>query len=151
MLNARGSVRAKQNRREPEAIDGLPDPPKWMNAESLEVWHQLIADLSTMRVLSKSDWRTIARYCRIWDEWRRADKWIEDKGAVYTIKDENGKAKCVVQWPQVAMVHKFSAAMLLIEREFGLTPASRTRIVVNDGQEKTSKDRFFSGPKLAAG
>src|SRR5207253_1710457 len=76
------------------------------------VWSQIVDRLGAANVLTRADANALVRYCDAFVLWKKAAAFIQEKGSVYTLKDEKGKAKCVMPWPQVAEYHK-RAAMLL--------------------------------------
>jgi len=115
---------------EPKGPQGEPTCPAWLDAVAKEAWNQLIPMLSAMGVLTRIDGNALVRYCRTWSRWRKAEAFIEQRGEVYPIKDEQGQIRCVQQWPQVAIAHKLALTLLRMEQEFGMTPAARTRIQV---------------------
>jgi P27 family predicted phage terminase small subunit len=86
--------------------------------------------LEQMQVLTRIDVNALARYCRLWSRWRKAEKFIEEKGEVYTLKDEKGNVRCVQPFTQVAIANKLAQQLTRLEQEFGMTPSARTRIQV---------------------
>ena len=145
-LRRRGS-KLYNARREAEAVqgpEGAPDQPDWLDEEARRVWETLTPMLESMGVLSRIDGNALARYCRLWSRWRQAEKWIEEKGEMYPIRNEDGSVKCFQQWPQVAIAHKLSEQLNRLEREFGLTPSSRARLQVSPVCDETDDlDKFF--------
>jgi P27 family predicted phage terminase small subunit len=125
---ARGSWRAKINRREPAPEPGAPPRPQWLAVEARAYWDELVPELLRLGVLSLIDAKALARYCQTWARWRKADEWIQQHGLTYPIKDKDGNVAAVQQWPEVGIFNKLSAQLLRLEQEFGLTPAARTRV-----------------------
>ena len=128
VLKLRGSRRAELNRNEPKPEPGVPDPPEMLDEEGLAVWDQLVPQLDAMGVLTRIYGLALSRYCVIWSQWVKATQFIQQNGTTYPIKDNDGKVKCFVQFPQVAIMHKTAQALLRLEAEFGLTPSARTRL-----------------------
>ncbi len=149
VLKLRGSTLATKRREQLEAKGpaGVPDRPDWLDEQARQVWDQLVPLLEMMGVLTRVDGNALSRYCRIWTRWRKAEEFIDDKGEMYPLKDDKGAVKCFMQWPQVAIAHKLAQQLTRLEQEFGMTPASRTRIqVAHHGPAKaTGKSRFFAG------
>ncbi len=98
-----------------------------------------------MDVLTRIDGNALARYCRLSTRWRKAEDFIAQHGEVYPLKDENGRVKCLQQFPQVASANKLAQQLTRLEQEFGMTPSARTRIQVVAPAPPVSKDkaRFF--------
>lgn len=100
-----------------------------------------------MGILTRVDGNALARYCRFWSRWRKAEDFITERGEMYPIKDDQGSVKCFQQWPQVAIAHKLSQQLTKLEQEFGMTPSARARIQLNDNStlenSRSDKGRFF--------
>jgi P27 family predicted phage terminase small subunit len=146
ILKLRGSQHVKKRGREP-AADGLtPECPDWLNDLARACWERLVPMLLAMRVLSRIDQNALARYCTTWARWREAIDFIQKNGSVYTLKDDDGKAKCLMQFPHVGIANKLGLELGRLEAEFGLTPSARTRletIPLPSGGHEKSKSRFF--------
>ncbi|MEZ6235081.1 MAG: phage terminase small subunit P27 family [Phycisphaerales bacterium] len=88
-------------------------------------------DLAATGLLTRLDANALSRYCTMWARWRKAEAFIAQHGEVYTLKDSKGNARCVMQFPQVAIAHRLSLALTRLESEFGMTPSGRSRIHVS--------------------
>jgi P27 family predicted phage terminase small subunit len=148
ILKLRGStlVTKRRQRSEAKGTSGTPRCPQWLDADAKAAWRQLVPQLQTMGVLTRIDGNALARYCRLWSRWRKAEAFLDQHGEVYPLKDENGRVKYLQQWPQVAIASKLAHLLTRLEQEFGMTPSARTRIQVEPRTaEKTSeKSRFFN-------
>jgi len=120
------------NSREPKPRSGTPRCPSWLDAEAKRCWQRLVPELEAMGVLTGIDGDALANYCDTWSRWKRAVLFLQNNGDVYTIKDETGKVKYVQQLPQVAIARNLLSALNRYQQEFGLTPASRSRLVIED-------------------
>lgn len=69
-----------------------------------------------MRVLTKIDANALARYCRTWSRWRKAEAFIETIGEISPLKDESGRIKYMQRWPQVAISHKLAQQLTRLEQ-----------------------------------
>ena len=146
VLKMRGSQLWNRERdaREAKGPAGAPDEPDWLDEEAKRAWNVLVPMLEAMRVLTRIDGNALARYCRLWSRWRQAEKWIEEKGEMYPIRNEDGSVKCFQQWPQVAIAHKLAEQLIRLEREFGLTPSARARLQISPVCDETDDlDKFF--------
>ncbi|MEK6676576.1 MAG: phage terminase small subunit P27 family [Planctomycetota bacterium] len=149
LLKLRGSklVTANREAAEVNGPDGTPDRPKWLDLDAKAKWDQLVPRLQMMRVLTLIDEDALARYCRLWSRWRKAEEFIERKGDMYPLRDDKANLKCFVQWPQVAIAHKLAQQLTRLEQEFGMTPSARTRIhlpVAPRTNADARKARFFN-------
>ena len=105
-----------------------------------------------LKVLTRIDRNALTRYCQTWSRWKKAQLFIQKHGEVYPIKDDNGKTKCLMPFPQVAIVNQLSATLRGLEQEFGMTPSARSRISVTIAPRQTDNRnaRFFGGPGMGA-
>lgn len=118
------------NPREPQPQRGAPRCPAWLGAEARKVWRRLVQELTAMRVLTTADGDALAAYCQTYVQWREATEFLGKHGFVYPIRDEKGRMKCMQQWPQVAIARNLLLVLRAYQQEFGLTPASRSRITL---------------------
>ena len=148
VLKLRGStlVTKRRDQREAQGPPGKPRCPNWLDAGARTMWRQLAPLLESMGVLTKIDGNALARYCRLWSRWRKAEAFIDQHGEVYPLKDEGGRVKYLQQWPHVAVATKLAQQLTRLEQEFGMTPAARTRIPVTGRPPEDSggKSRFFT-------
>jgi P27 family predicted phage terminase small subunit len=147
ILKLRGSPLAKKRAKQGESKgpSGRPRCPNWLDAEAKAMWRRLVPQLELMGVLTRIDGNALARYCRLWSRWRKAEEFIDQHGEMYPLKDEKGQTKYFQQWPQVAIANKLAQQLTRLEQEFGMTPSSRTRIQVAPRAKEPSnaKSRFF--------
>lgn len=106
--------------------------------------------LDRMGILTKVDGNALARYCRLWQRWRRCEDFIEEHGDQYPVLDKKGKTIGFRIFPSAKLASVLSVELRRLECEFGLTPASRTRISAEATQAGASvtephKARFFKG------
>jgi phage terminase small subunit len=110
LLKLRGSWRAKTRQDEPQPPPGLPVCPDWLNPEEAAEWQRLVALLAASDVVSVLDATELARYCRLLVKWRNY-KDPTRPGAV-----------------------RIAPTLAQLSAEFGLTPASRARVVTTKKQ-----------------
>ncbi len=63
--------------------------------------------------------------------WRKADAFLQKNGETYTLRDEAGKVKMLLPFPQVSIAGGLAQQLTRLEQELGLTPSARTRIRVD--------------------
>lgn len=144
MKEASGSWRANENPDEPRPPKGAPIPPVWMDAREREVWGQICAILTGMRVMTIADGQAVGRYCQVYVEWMDAVAFIKENGTVYPMTNRDGKVLSFAQFPQVTRKDKLSEQLLRLEKEYGLTASSRAGIQVTALPEgDTDKNKFF--------
>jgi|SRR6266516_3322689 len=158
ILRQRGSWRGKEKATDPVAPPGIPPCPDWLTKPAKLVWAQAVEQLSRMKVLTTADGNALARYADALVRWKKAAADIDTDGDVFTLLDKNDSKRIVaiVPMPQVGLYHKYAAMLAKLEQEFGLTPASRSRIQVAKDDSPHPQDvapqgkkRFFpQGPAL---
>lgn len=148
ILKLRGSTLVSKEREQGEVQgpNGVPDCPEWLDDEAKSAWQDVAPMLEGMGVLTRIDGNALARYCRLWSRWRKAEDFIEQKGEMYPLRSDDGKVKYFQQWPQVSIANKLAQQLTKIEAEFGMTPSARARLSVapiskaqDDGKEKYFK------------
>lgn len=152
MLRLRGTLRNDRVYDEPKVAGKPPKCPAWLSAEAKSAWKQLAPDLVASGLLTRLDRNALSRYCTLWARWRKAEDFIAKHGDVYTLKDSAGGARCVMQFPQVAIAHRLSLALTTLEAEFGMTPSGRSRIHIPPPLPGPSElDRFIKPPHGVSG
>lgn len=121
----------RTNRNEPEPETEVPDIPHHLSKEARQEWNRITPLLEAMGLVAQIDMTSLAMYCQSWGDHVKAENMIRRNGAV--IKGAKGS---LVKSPWVGMskdarliAHKFLV-------EFGLTPASRSRV---SGKKKEAK------------
>ena len=116
------------NEHEPMPEKKAPACPKWLEPEAKKEWHRLAKDMETLGILTEEDRASFASYCQAYARWREAEEFISDHGTI--IKTPAGYLQ---QVPQVAIAQTYLKIMNKIAEQFGLTPASRSRIIAGEG------------------
>ena len=149
LLQAHGSWRANLIRNGPEAPQGRPACPAWLDRDAKAAWRYTVYWLDVMKVLSKVDRNSLTRYCQAYSRWKKAELFLQKHGEMYPLKDDKGQVRCFMPWPQVAIAHKLGQTLTRLEQEFGLTPSARTRINPSVYRPQDARQRemddFFSG------
>ena len=118
------------NPREPKPAVDTPACPAWLSPAAKRVWRHTVPLLRNMGVLARADRDALAAYCQTYARWREAEEFLQQRGAVYAIKDERGKLKFMAQFPQVSIAKSLLQVVRGYQQEFGLTPSARTRLEV---------------------
>ena len=118
------------NHQEPKPRSKRPKMPLEFKATRKEFhWRLLTRELAGMQLLSSADGDAIAMYCDYYARWEEATKQLADNGMI--VHTENGFP---VQSPYLGIANKAMAAMQRLLIEFGMTPASRSRIHLPEGK-----------------
>jgi P27 family predicted phage terminase small subunit len=147
-LRLRGSKRATDKRQAAEVRGphGTPDCPEWLDADARAAWDQLLPMLQNMGILTRIDGLMLATFCRLWSRWKKAEAFIEAHGEVFPIKDDRGRVKCFMPWPQVAIAKSLAQQLTRLAQEFGMTPSARARLQQPD---RTTNQPYCDDPRKA--
>ena len=118
------------NKREPRPRRTTPRCPAWLNKNAKTVWRRMVPELRDMGVLTVVDGEALAAFCQTYARWREAEEFLTKHGLVYPLRDEKGHVRCMQQFPQVSIARNMLLALKAFYQEFGMTPASRSRIEV---------------------
>lgn len=127
----------KLNMNEPQ-VSGTPECPKGLTAAARKEWARVVDYLAKNGIVGSVDSVGLAAYCQSYSRWLQAEKMIDKEGIV--IDGPQGLKK----HPAVTVANEASKLMRSFASEYGLTPASRSRI--NAKPEESVKDeaeRYF--------
>jgi P27 family predicted phage terminase small subunit len=122
------------NTKEPQPEKKAPRCPSWLEPEAKNEWRRMAKALEAMGVLTQVDRAAFAAYCQAYARWKEAEEFLSKHGTIF--KTPSGY---IQQVPQVSIAQTYMKIMKDFCSEFGLTPASRTRIQV-DTEAKSSED-----------
>ena len=127
----------KLNDREPQPGPGRPEMPPGLSRIARQEWKQIVPRLEQMGVLTTVDGKALAAYCSTYAQWMQAEKNIAKYGLVTAIVDPDGTGLVVLKAnPAVKIKSESLRLMRAFLSDFGLTPASRARLVTNDDKGK---------------
>ena len=133
----RGMRRDRVNTQEPALAADAVAPPDWLQGDSLAHWHRLAPQLLAAGVLRNGDCEALARLCWLHTQWRRHAQLCERGADIIVMKDEAGKIRYAQVSPSATLVSKYAGLMAKLEAEFGLTPSSRSSLVVTENPTST--------------
>lgn len=138
VLNGNPSKRPlPQNEPKPKPI--APKCPQWLDKDAKTEWKRVATELEKLGLLTQIDRTAMAAYCQSYSRWKEAEMALSKHGTVF--KTPNGY---IQQLPQVAIANKYAKMMKEFSQEFGLTPASRTRIEVKPvGEEEDPMEKLL--------
>ena len=117
----------KLNDKEPRPEKKAPSCPKWLEPEAKKEWKRLAKKMEMMGVLTEVDMAAFAGYCQAYARWKEAEEFITQHGTI--VKTPSGYWQ---QVPQVSIAQTYLKVMNRFAEQFGLTPASRSRIVADN-------------------
>lgn len=115
----------RRNKAEPQTEKGIPPIPESIAADAIasRCWQSVCKTLNDMGILTIADASVMELYCVTYSQWRWLSEVVKD-GNCSTLNANGG----VVTLPEANQVHKYSATLLRLMAELGLTPSSRSRI-----------------------
>lgn len=118
----------KLNNAEPQYDDKLPTCPKGLTGEARKEWRRIVKLMGPTGSLHEIDRAALAAYCDAYARWLDAKARVEKSSAVL----RNGESGRFYQNPYISIANKAIEQMIKIASEFGMTPASRTRIKIQE-------------------
>ena len=123
---------------------GTIECPDWLEEEAKREWERLAPSLEAMGVLTTADLTAFAGYCQAYARWREAEEFISQHGSIFQTP-----SGYVQQVPQVSIAQQNLKIMQSLCAEFGLTPATRARIIAggggNDGASDDPMEQVLKG------
>jgi P27 family predicted phage terminase small subunit len=104
------------------------DPPSDLPEEGKAVFRSLSKELIACGLMTSVDVEPFYRYVKLLLEYRHADREVGGK-YVIPFKDEGGRLKYFLPNPWLSIRDKAMDRLLRLEKEFGMTPSSRVRMV----------------------
>jgi P27 family predicted phage terminase small subunit len=126
----------KLNTNEPKPANVPPKCPGHLDDVAKKEWKRLAPVLSRMRVLTEADGIVLSTLCQTYSRLIAAQEALSKSSLL--VKTGSGY---VQQSPLIGIISNCTAQLVTLCREFGLSPASRTRIAADQEQAR-------SGPTL---
>lgn len=132
------------NTSEPKPNKKAPACPKWLEPEAKKEWRRLAKQMEAIGILTEVDMAAFAGYCQAYARWKEAEEFITQHGTI--VKTPSGYWQ---QVPQVSIAQQNLKIMQSFCSEFGLTPATRARIIAGgaseDGASEDPMERLLKG------
>jgi P27 family predicted phage terminase small subunit len=122
-------------RNEPKPPAVRPACPRHLSDEAKKEWRRIVPELQAVGLITRIDRAGLALYCQAWGRWLEAEEALRKYGVM--VKSPSGFP---MQSPYLAVANKTMEQMRGLLTEFGMSPASRTRISV---QERGDEDPEF--------
>ncbi len=132
------------NEREPQPQAGRVTCPRWLPLEAKREWRRVAPELRRLGLLTCVDRLALAGYCMAYARWRQANDVLTDEGLTFVTP-----SGYVQQRPEVAIANKSLAEMKAFAQEFGMTPASRTRISMPEPEAPDPFAEFLRSGEIA--
>lgn len=129
-----GTDRAdRRNDAAPTPDVARPPMPSTLTDFAAANWDRFCGVLESMGVLSVADEFALEQLVETYAQWLHAQGVIDIEGTHYTTESKSG-GTMVRAHPAVAMRSDAARRFASLMSEFGLTPASRSRVSVSDGE-----------------
>jgi len=120
---------------EPRLSVSMPPMPRWLDGVGKWAFNEIGTQLVKMRVVTTADKKALELLADTYSEYRRARAAILEKGSTYTSKNiKTGIEKRYVR-PEVNIAKGARADIIRLLKQFGLTPAARTRVSMVEPEE----------------
>lgn len=114
------------NPSEPKPPAEIPVPPDHLNDIAKAEWNRISEILLRLGLLTTLDRAALAAYCTTYARWIEAEEALKKTGPI--VRSPNGHP---ILSPYLVVANRALEQMRAFMIEFGLTPASRSRISVN--------------------
>ena len=115
------------NKKEPKPIKKAPLCPKWLDPDAKKEWKRLASKMERLGILTEVDMAAFAGYCQSYARWKENEEFITKNGSL--VRTPSGYWQ---QVPQVSIAQQYLKQMGRFAEQFGLTPASRSRLIADD-------------------
>lgn len=111
----------------PEPLKTI-DPPDWLSEDAKGVWSLLAPVLHHIGVLTEADQGPFTRYCDTYARWFKTKEVLDKEGETYESTNNYGETLYKLR-PEFNVFMRLAKELRHMELEFGLTPASRSKII----------------------
>ncbi len=140
------------NQDKPTPQPGEPPMPAGLSLAAQKEWRTIVAELLTLNVLSIVDGKALAAYCHNFSRWMEAEAEIALHGLIVEepVTKGQGEAAVIVGYkykrnPAVTISNDAQKLMKSFLIEFGLTPASRSRLRIEKKADEDPFAKFLAG------
>lgn len=149
---------------EPRPQLSLPACPTFVQGEGRQEWNRIAPELYHLGLLSQIDRGALGAYCSAYGLWVETERELARVRRSFRAMQKMQKKNPNLRMPSNGMVSQTSNGNWIMEPllsvrkqaleqmhrflvEFGMTPASRTRIVVEKYREKDPMDELLDGDR----
>ena len=128
------------NEHEPKPQVRLPRAPSHLSEEAKKEWRRAGRVLEQLGLVSDLDLAAFSAYCTAYGRWVEAEEVLKRHGVM--LRSPNGFP---VQSPYLAVANRAMEQMRSLLSEFGMSPASRSRVAGMPMQEPDDFERLIRG------
>ena len=122
-------------RRMPRPFRGFHRGKSLADEEACRAWHRLLKELNKVGLVSKLDGDALTLYCQTWSHWIEAEAKLREFGPVMIDRERDRP----VLSPYWRVANTAMDQMKSLLGEFGLTPASRSRLPHGKPEDKPER------------
>jgi len=122
-----------------------PAKPKHLSKDEKKIWNKTVKLLSAVQVLQVVDGPVLAAFCCSFSRWAAAEKEIQ------ILQEKNALGAMIVKVnnsysvnPLITVARRAQADMVVYAAQLGMTPASRSRLVVDSSFAAKRKVNAFA-------
>lgn len=151
MLKLVGSTAAVyRERKEPKPPTQKPKPQIKLTRAEKRIFDSVCDMLRSMKMQAITDGNAIARYAKGLAQYNRLSEFLEKHGDTYPVyhtdrHGNRGALKMVKRFPQSTARVELEVVLIRLEREFGLTPAARASLQVEQGFSSSIEQKYLGG------
>lgn len=123
------------NRREPQPRARAPKCPDHLDDAAKKEWKRLVPILKRMGVLTEADGIALADLCQAVSTMAQAQIMLNKTSLIY-----GRKGQPIRFTPLLKIIRECSERINILCREFGLTPAARSRLQINSARNPSDGD-----------
>lgn len=129
------------NKDEPKPKAKVPPCPRHLSKEARKEWRRISKELLTLGLLTVVDRAALAAYCQAWSRWVEAEEQMSKPDFKLVRSTDKGYEHAS---PWVGVANNALKQMKAFLVEFGLTPASRSRVSVAKPEDRDPYSEFLA-------
>jgi P27 family predicted phage terminase small subunit len=139
----------KLNEREPKLETKTPAMPPNLPDLAIAEWNSIVPALLRLGVLTELDGKALAAYCFSYARWQEAEAIVRERGVLLEepiVSRETGEV-IGSKFKKNPMISVSSDALKIMKAylvEFGLTPATRSRLKIEQPKEEDPLDAYLA-------
>jgi P27 family predicted phage terminase small subunit len=118
--------------------DKCPNPPKFLDKIALQEWGRISSALFEAGLLSEIDVSAFAGYCQAWSRHVKAEQILETQELLIP----GSRPGILIKNPLIAISNMALEQALKSAKEFGMSPASRSKVARMKAKTKDAWDNF---------
>lgn len=132
----------KLNEHEPKPKIKIPQCPDFLSDEAKQEWQRITPLLLKLKLITEIDRTALAMYCQTYGRWRQAEEKIKADGLM-----KNSPNGYPIQNPYIAISNKAIDKMRGLLSEFGMSPATRSRVKAEETTDDPVEEFLRRGRK----